>query len=264
MSQSLPVTNPIVGIYYTEAEEKERTELLAKSLELPLVSDVSGYDFLLSYVHGRLSLSMPNNPSQKGLVFAEFVKGSSGYRRKYGGKEMLLKAIGFSQNHPLSILDATGGMGKDSFLMASYGCRVHILERNPVVAALLEDGLQRASAHPDTSEITKRITLSVQDSCTYLKNYDDSGNMYDVIYLDPMYPGRSKSALVKKEMQMFQKLIGTDEDIEQLFKTACKAAGKRVVIKRPKNAPHLERQKPSHSLRGKTTRFDVYMVSGRK
>ncbi len=260
MNTAKPITTPLTGILYTEPDQKERVEQLAVSLELPIITNSNGYDFVLSYIDGRLNLSTPNDSSTPGKVYVEFIKGAAGFRRKQSKKEMLIKAIGFRKNHPLSVLDTTGGMGTDSFLMAEYGCRVHIIERNQIVASLLQDGLWRASQHADTCDIVKRIHLSIQNSYQLIHSFIGLEKEYDVIYLDPMFPKRNKSALVKKEMQILQKLIGYENDTEQLFTTALAVAAKRVVVKRPKTAPSLAHNKPSHTLSGKTTRFDVYMI----
>lgn len=260
MKQTLPITPPRVGILYPEPGQKERAELLARSLQLPVITDSTGYDFILSYVHNRLCLSSSTESRQMSPVYVEFIGGAAGFRRKHAGREMLLRAIGFHQDRPPVVLDATGGLGKDAFLLASHGCRVQVLERNRIVAALLEDGLRRASEHRDTHAIAGRIQLSIRDSLEYLLDTARGEKKYDVVYLDPMYPERSKSALVKKEMQMLQKLVGRENDTRQLFTAALSAACRRVVVKRPRTAPPLADPPPSHSLNGKTTRFDVYML----
>ncbi len=258
-SHSLPV--PRTGVYYTEPGEKKRAQQLADSLGLPLSEEYGFHDFVLVYVNDRLCLSMSNEPLQKGhMICAEFVRGAAGYRRKRGQKEMLLRAIGYRRDNPPAVLDATGGLGKDCFLMAGHGCVVHVLERNRIVFALLQDGLRRAAEHPDTAAIADSIRLTMQDSEDYLNALADGEKKYDVVYLDPMFPERSKSALVKKEMQMLQKLLDPQNDSARLVSTALAAAGRRVVVKRPGKAPPLTGPAPSHSLTGRTTRYDVYMV----
>ncbi len=238
---------------------------MATSLALPVITDSTGYDFILSFSRGRLGLSMPHDAVLQGRIYAEFVTGRAGYRRLHAGKEVLLKAVGFHKNQPPSVLDATGGMGRDSFLMASHGCRVHMFERNRIVAAMLEDGLRRASRHPDTRPAAERIHLSTGDSLRFLRDSARPGAKYDVVYLDPMFPQRKKSALVKKEMQILNRLLGHETDAEELLGEALSATGKRVVVKRPKTAPPLAGSStPSHSLGSKTTRFDVYMIPGRQ
>ncbi len=193
-------------------------------------------------------------------MWAEFVKGPAGYRRRRGGREMLIRAAGVKQGRPLSVLDATGGMGRDAFLLAGCGCTVHIFERHPLVAALLRDGLLRAAADPATRDSAGRIHLVAADSRKFLENMTNRGEDVDVVYLDPMFPERTKSALVKKELQILQLLVGGEDDTEQLLAAALNAARNRVVVKRPKSAPPLAGRKPSHCLSGTTTRFDVYMT----
>jgi len=81
----------------------------------------------------------------------------------------------------------------------------------------------------------------------------------DVIYLDPMYPHREKSAAVKKEMRVFQSLVGEDLDADNLLEPALALAKYRVVVKRPSYAPPLNNKKPSTSIKMKKNRFDVYV-----
>ncbi len=81
----------------------------------------------------------------------------------------------------------------------------------------------------------------------------------DVVYLDPMYPHKKKSALVKKEMRVFQSLVGADLDADALFAPAYELATKRVVVKRPDYAEFLGGAKPSMAIETKKNRFDVYV-----
>ncbi len=234
---------------------------LARQLGLPLVSPVADdLDFVLFRTAARLELRRAGDADWATPVWAEFVKGPAGYRRRRGGREMLIRAAGVKQGRPLSVLDATGGMGRDAFLLAGCGCTVHIFERHPLVAALLRDGLLRAAADPATRDSAGRIHLVAADSRKFLENMTNRGEDVDVVYLDPMFPERTKSALVKKELQILQLLVGGEDDTEQLLAAALNAARNRVVVKRPKSAPPLAGRKPSHCLSGTTTRFDVYMT----
>ncbi|MCT1282181.1 class I SAM-dependent methyltransferase, partial [Pseudomonas aeruginosa] len=79
-----------------------------------------------------------------------------------------------------------------------------------------------------------------------------------VIYLDPMFPHRDKSALVKKEMRLFRPLVGDDLDAPALLQAALALASHRVVVKRPRKAPIIEGPKPGYSLEGKSSRYDIY------
>ena len=132
------------------------------------------------------------------------------------------------------------------------------MERSPIIAALLRDGLDRALSNNNTRPIAERMQLRVGDATTIINQLAEQ-ECPDVIYLDPMYPHRSKSALVKKEMRMLRALVGEDPDAPQLLETALRAARTRVVVKRPRLAEVLPGITPSHTLVGSTTRFDVYM-----
>lgn len=234
---------------------------LARHLGLPLVSPVAdNLDFVLLRTATRLELHWTGDVAPAAPVWAEFVTGPAGYRRRHGGREMLIRAAGVKQGRPPSVLDATGGMGRDAFLLAGCGCAVHIFERNQVIAALLRDGLRRAEAYPKTRESAGRIHLITADSRKFMENMTNLGENIDIVYLDPMFPERTKSALVKKELQILRLLVGGDDDTERLLAAALNVASNRVVVKRPKSAPPLAGRKPSHCLSGGTMRFDVYMT----
>jgi len=168
--------------------------------------------------------------------------------KQTGKKSNFFKAIG--NKGPYQIIDMTGGLGRDAFLLAHRGDTVTIIEQSPVVFALLEDGLNRArEAYPDTYA---RLNLHYGNSLILLKQLP----MPDIVYCDPMFPERKKSALVKKDMQSLQTLLGHDDNAEMLLEEAVKFAKKYVVLKRPKLAPVLKN--PLRQYHGKTMRFDVY------
>ena len=241
----------------------EEAEQLAAQLNLPMVLPGMECQLLLRYGDAGLELVKQDDPNLSGAVRVDFVTGRSAFRRqqqKQQKQEMLVRAVGFKPDNVPDVLDATGGLGRDSFILAAAGCRVQVFEQHPVIAALLADGLQHALAHSETSDIARRIRLINGDSVTALQNMQQIGQKVDVVYLDPMFPGRRKSALVKKELQMLQMLATEDQSGEQLMKAAFGAATKRVVVKRPVKAPCLGDRSPSHSLTGKTIRFDVYII----
>ncbi|MCA9466306.1 MAG: class I SAM-dependent methyltransferase, partial [Nitrospira sp.] len=80
----------------------------------------------------------------------------------------------------------------------------------------------------------------------------------EVIYLDPMFPHKEKSALVKKDMRVLQEVVGPDEDADELFTIARTVATNRVVVKRPDYADFLSGLKPQTSIKTKKHRFDIY------
>jgi 16S rRNA (guanine1516-N2)-methyltransferase len=185
-----------------------------------------------------------------------------GYRREHGGGagQMVAKAVGLHKTKArLHVLDATAGLGQDAFILASLGCRVTLFERNPVIHALLADGLSRASLNVDCAPIIERMELREGSSIEWLERAEV--HAADVIYLDPMFPHREKSALVKKEMQVFQTIVGSDDDSEQLLRAALRCARHRVVVKRPRKAAAIAGPKPTTRIEGKSSRYDIYALS---
>ncbi|OQX12661.1 MAG: 16S rRNA methyltransferase [Thiothrix lacustris] len=209
----------------------------------------------------RLELHDTHDP-KVGAVYVDFVEGKAQHRRLFGGGkgQDIVKAIGLHKfKHP-HVIDATAGLGRESFVLATLGCSVTLLERSPLVHALLADGLQRAlaSADQETLEIASRMTLHLADAHVWLTALPVVA-WPDVIYLDPMFPERRKSALVQKEMRFFHEVVGADEDSGALLDLACQQAKRRVVVKRPRHAPELQGCKPAFVIAGKAVRYDVYL-----
>ena len=197
-------------------------------------------------------------------VVVDFVGGKVGHRRKFGGGkgQDIAKAVGLNKGVTPSVLDATGGMGRDAFVLATLGCQVTIIERSPVVAALLMDGLRRASEVPDVAMIVSQMSLIQGNAVEWMRaqSQQNSPEPFDVVYLDPMFPHREKSALVKKEMRLFQDLLGDDPDADLLLTPALDTARYRVVVKRPRPAPDLDGREPTYRLSGKSCRYDIYAL----
>jgi 16S rRNA (guanine1516-N2)-methyltransferase len=219
----------------------------------PSALSPTGQSHYLCWEENTLSLRQ-----NKTHVLVDFVKGAMRHRRQYGGGlgQPIAKAIGVKSNCLPHVLDTTAGLGRDAFILASLGCTVTLLERSAIAAALLTDGLRRAQENPDLSDIIARMTLIHTAAQNFLTQ---TSPHYDVVYLDPMFPEQTKSALPKKDMQAFQTLIGTGEDSAVLLPLARQVARKRIVVKRSVSAPWLNKEKPHYSLTGKSTRFDIYL-----
>lgn len=203
-----------------------------------------------------LQLLDTTDPKSTG-VKVDFLSGQSQYRRNHGGgsKEPIAKAIGIKGKQAITVLDATPGLGRDAFVLAALGASVVMIERSPVAYLLLSDGIRRlATSEPD---LARQFVLYHANSCDYMQQL--APGSVDAVYLDPMFPHRKKSALVKKEMRLFQIMLGTDEDADLLLPAAQHVAAKRVVVKRPNSAPLLAGAKPSMAITSKKHRFDVYI-----
>jgi 16S rRNA (guanine1516-N2)-methyltransferase len=208
-------------------------------------------------------LALCDMTTTMGPVYVDFVRGALDYRRRYGGGcgQSLAKAVGLKQAIRPTVLDATAGLGRDAFILASLGCRVQMLERSKVVALLLYDGLKRARQDVEIGPLIKgHLELLYYEAQEWLSLMPEI-QYPDVIYLDPMYPHRKKSALVKKEMRVFRAIVGDDLDAGALLNVALGCARERVVVKRPKKAPCLNDMKPSFCIQSENTRFDVYKIS---
>ncbi|MCY1528220.1 Ribosomal RNA small subunit methyltransferase J [compost metagenome] len=169
---------------------------------------------------------------------------------------MIAKAVGVQPGIRPRVLDATAGLGRDAFVLATLGCEMILIERQPLIAALLEDGLARAGRDLEVGGIAARMRLLQGDAIELMRNWQ--GEAPQVIYLDPMFPHRDKSALVKKEMRLFRPLVGDDQDAPALLQAALALASHRVVVKRPRKAPIIAGTKPSYALEGKSSRYDIY------
>jgi 16S rRNA (guanine1516-N2)-methyltransferase len=194
-------------------------------------------------------------------VVIDFVSGKTAYRRKYGhaGGEAISKAVGIKKGHRPNIVDATAGWGRDAFVLATMGCRVHMIERSEIIAKLLEDGLRRAEQDKKIGTMIKEnLSLKFGDSRQELLQTPFEP---EVIYLDPMFPQKEKSALVKKEMRVLQEVVGQDEDADALLNLALTIATNRVVVKRPASANFLAGIKPHTSIKTKKHRFDIYLIN---
>lgn len=210
-------------------------------------------------------LGLWRSGSKESPVVVDFIGGKAGHRRRFGGGkgQAIARAVGLNRGgRSLSVLDATGGLGRDAFVLASLGCQVTLVERSPVIAALLADGLERASLDADVRELAGRIRLMPDDALTVMASLAAQDQKVDVVYLDPMFPHRQKTALVKKEMRLFQTLVGEDADADSLLAPALALAHHRVVIKRPRTAPPLAGQAPTYQLEGKSCRYDIHALKG--
>lgn len=238
---------------------------LALELGLPWIADpasATGFTHGLVQTVERLELREWRRDAP-GPVYVDFVAGPVAHRRRFGGgrNQPLARAAGLKGGVTPTVVDATAGLGRDGFVLASLGCTVRLIERAPIIAALLRDGLQRAARAPDIGPLVmERLHLIVADGRDYLCNLVEHQRP-DIVYLDPMYPHRDKTASVKKEMRALRQWVGDDDDAPELLAAALRCARRRVVVKRPRRAPALIGPKPGFQIIAPNTRFDVYPIN---
>jgi len=253
---------PQIGIRTDPTTPETTTYLhsLAKRLNLPL-TDRSGlkFNYVLALRDSRLELRKEADPKAAPL-FADFLSGPVYYRFIHDRRinQPLAKAAGVKRGYRPSVLDATAGFGEDSFVLASLGCRVTMIERSKVIYALLADGISRCGENDRVKRVfEERVTLKLADSIEYL---DSSTICYDTVFLDPMYPWQSKSSLNKQKMRILREVVGNDNDGSELLSAALNRAVKRVAVKRPARAGHLDEREPSFAITAKSSRYDIYLI----
>ena len=212
-------------------------------------SHIEMIDGKVSLVSGKISVCGDYTLLKKRLTHANL------------SHEMLVKAVKVrNAGMPLKILDATAGLGEDSLLLAAAGYKVDMCEKNATVYALLEDSLKRALKDPELKPVASRMSAFNTDSLAYMRSPD---NRADIVYLDPMFPERTKSAQVKKKFQLIHGLEKPCENEREMLNEALTFASMRVVVKRPKNGNFLADKKPDYSINGSSVRYDCY-VTGNK
>ena len=250
--------------------------------------DVTGEDLYLrmdgkglSLVQGRMELR------------GDFVQMG---RRVLGGHlqhEKLLRAVRWKgmPDHPTAV-DATAGLGEDSFILAASGYHVIMCEYNLIIAALLADALERAQtatvcaqnrgkgAATDTDivdmkqnlrgfgtfeaaqyaseirEIAKRMELRTGNGIDILTSLQ---NRPSLVYLDPMFPAKQKSGISTKKLQLFKRLETPCVMEEEMMDAAFAASPQRIVVKRPIKGKPLAGRRPGYSIECRNVRYDCYL-----
>ena len=270
--------NNRIPVFAAREEDEQLARELAARLDSRLIlqeEDIAGLPLWLRYDEKGLSLTdgvmtvradlartarrmRQSNLHKELLVRAAKVRGGSGQDSGQTGEGT---APG-EKTQPLAI-DATAGLGDDALLLAAAGFSVRLYEADPVIAALLGDGLRRAALETDLPLLTQavsRMTLFAEDSIAAMRSLPCRP---DVILLDPMFPERKKSASIGKKFQILQQLEKPCGDEEELLAAAIAACPRKIVIKRPRKGPHLAGIKPDYTLEGSAIRYDCILPAGR-
>ncbi|WP_295512222.1 class I SAM-dependent methyltransferase [uncultured Sulfitobacter sp.] len=190
----------------------------------------------------------------------DFVNGPVAHRLRFGGGrgQDIAKAMGLRGGKTPLIVDATAGLGRDSFLLASLGAQVFMIERSEKMHDLLDQGMKRAAQEGGAlAEIIGRMTLLKGDAKDLIPELAG-----EAILIDPMHPPRKSSALVKQELRQVRAIVGSDDDAADLLRVALEHALNRVVLKWPAKADPIAEIKPcTHQICGKSTRYDVFMTA---
>lgn len=233
---------------------------LARCLNLPLIdAPDTTFSHFLTIRNARLELHTLSTPKRSPLS-VDFLSGPAFYRFLHDRRinQPLARAVGIKRGYRPTVLDGTAGFGEDGFVLASLGCMVTMIERSPVIWALLTDAISRSKENQAIETIFNRqVTLKLADTSDYLSSTAD---IHDTVFLDPMYPSTPKSPLNKQRMRTLRELVGDDRDGSKLLTAALKGARKRVAVKRPIRAVTLDDRKPTFTITGKSSRYDVYLI----
>ncbi len=259
----------------TTSPDTRRAEELAAATCLPIAADDQLHNALF-YLYWRDQKLTLRDQSTKNTVdiCIDFCAGKHKHRLQFGGGygQPLARAINAKANetdNTHKVCDATGGLGQDAFVFASLGCQVVILERSPIIYALLQDGIQRAQQDQEMVNIAQRMKVCPMDSRQLPGNWTEA-SLPATVYLDPMYPHTAKSAAAKKGMQTLQRLLPLEHQLsggnpdpdareeQSLLLSALQTATQRVAVKRPVKAPALPGPAPVGSIKSPNTRYDLY------
>ncbi len=201
--------------------------------------------YRLKRIDGRLELCAADSTNGIFLRIDDVER-----RVRQGRKLALAKACGARAG--LRVLDGMAGLGLDGMTLATLGCDVLMVEREPRLAELLVDAIDRVCRRID---IAGRAAYRLADVRDVLKERQ----RFDTIYLDPMFPTRDKHALPRKSAQVLSDLLGAaDEDLPAIVADSIPLAG-RVVVKRRRHDAAIGR--PDWQILGRSVRFDVYRGS---
>jgi len=241
-------------------EESERLIELARDLDLPIIDAADdSFNYVLVLREAKLGLQA-TTPPKKSPLSIDFLSGPAYYRFLHDRRisQPLAKAVGIKGGYRPSVLDGTAGFGEDGFVLASLGCSVTMIERSPIIWALLADAISRAGEHRAIKTVFNRqVTLKLTDTIDYLSS---CSGIHDTVYLDPMYPSTPKTALNKQRMRTLRELVGDDSDGSELLSAALQGARRRVAVKRPIRAVSLDGREPSFVVTAKSCRYDVYLT----
>jgi 16S rRNA (guanine1516-N2)-methyltransferase len=253
MTESILKEPDKVKVLFEKGGERGSAEKLAKTLGVEFTEDpaaVKDAGIVLRYGKDGLFFE-----SEGQILHGDLSKLRQRLEKGRVDHELLVKAAKFKGEKPedLTAVDATAGLGEDSVLLAFAGFKVTLYERDPIICALLKDTVRRALKVQWLSDAAKRMKVVEGDSITELPKLADPP---DLILLDPMFPAKKNSGLVKKKFQMIYLLERQSSDEGDLMQAALSAHPRKIVVKRPADGPFLGGIKPGYSLSGKTIRYD--------
>lgn len=248
------ISDSFHGLYDTG----EDTPALAAARTLPLacLDELPAAGYFLAEHDGRLCLCRGGDAIQRGL-YVDLNSADVRRRITAGRRSPLARALGLHKRTGIRVLDATCGLGRDSAVLAGLGCSITAIERHAALYAVLADGLRRAERAAPAGRSNWQ-TPHHDDARAWLDR-TDTADMFDAIYIDPMFDNNRRKASPRRALQWLGELVGPDDDAGSLLAAARGRALRRVVVKNHARAAPLA--PPDHRISGKAMRFDIYFTA---
>lgn len=246
-----------IKLYVESSEYTEKAKSISNKLKVDIIDgkdSINDDNLILNISSNGLSLINKNM-----ILHGDFTKNMKRLSPNKIQSELLIKASKIKgKKEDLIAVDATAGLGEDSLLLATAGFKVYLYENNPIIALLLKDTIKRAKKVPELEEIVCKMEVIEEDSIKAMRELEFKP---DIILLDPMFPERKKSALVKKKFQLLHFIESPCTDEEEMLEAAISAKPHKIVIKRPLKGEWLANRKPDYSLKGKSIRYDCMVLN---
>lgn len=244
-----------VSVSAIDTASETRARTIAAQLNVPYVAHPKDNAVVLMIGEQQLFLRRMTTPTLDWTI--DFL--SPAYREKRAKRtrknDALSRALGLHKNPQLRVLDMSAGLGKDAYWIAYCGASVTLLERNPVLAFLLQEAILALRADPVEGAIGERMRVILTEADQYLPTV--TSNQFDVAYYDPMFLPRRKSALVKKDMQIMHDLLGDDPTTD--LGPGMLAHIPRFIVKRAKlDPPYYCDKAPFMTILTGSIRYEGY------
>ena len=234
----------IEGIKVLNLSSKKRADELSKKYNIPLINSKSTKSYIS--MDKKSILHFENNKLENSFIAGRF----STRIKQYQSETLLKKAVGWQSSVQKHILDATGGLGHDSFILALLGQKITLLEKNTGLCILIEEALNNLPNLSYFNDAKNNISVINNDSRAFLSSAEN----FDVIYVDPMFNSKKKLKRTK-QMQFLDNYLEEYDDPSVEF---YKSNFKRLVIKKELRAAPSIKDCSAISFKGSSVRYDVY------
>jgi 16S rRNA G966 N2-methylase RsmD len=234
----------IEGIKVLNFSTQKRAKKLSEKYNVPLINSESAETYVS--IDDQSILHSGNYKLENSFREGKFRARIS----QYQGESLLKKAIGWQSTSQKHILDTTGGLGHDAFILALLGQKITVLEKNTGLCILIEEALNNLPNLPYFNHAKNKISVINNDSRAFLSSAEN----FDVIYVDPMFNSKKKLKRTK-QMQFLDNYLEEYDDPSVEF---YKSNFKRLVIKKELRAAPSIKGCSAISFKGSSVRYDVY------